>query len=140
MTRLAVACGAMTIGLIVLAVPRSAAHHSVAMYDLNTAKTINGTIARFRWINPHVYIHVLSDAADGQPAVEWVLEGSSPANMTRVGWTRNSLPVKARVQAEFNPIRDGSLTGLCRKFVLIDSGTEFRCVGAVAAGEKANLP
>jgi hypothetical protein len=139
MKKLAWVCGAMAL-FSALAVPSSVAHHSVAMYDLNTPKTIRGAVTRFRWVNPHVYVHVLSDAADGQPSVEWVLEGSSPANMTRVGWTRNSLTVKARVDAEFSPIRDGSLTGLCRRFVLVDSGVELKCIGALTAGEKANLP
>jgi hypothetical protein len=139
MTKLALVCGATTL-FSALAIHQSAAHHSVAMYDLNTPKTINGSITRFRWVNPHVYIHVLADGADGQPSVEWVLEGSSPANMTRVGWTRNSLQLNARVQAEFSPMRDGAPTGLCRRFVLAESGAELKCVGALTAGERANLP
>lgn len=35
---------------------RAAAHHSAAMYDDKKTITVVGTVRKFEWSNPHVYI------------------------------------------------------------------------------------
>ena len=61
----------------------SSAHHSFAMYDGAKQVTLKGTVKAFLWVNPHVRVIVAVDAAAGTPAVDWIIEMSSPGNMVR---------------------------------------------------------
>jgi len=40
------------------------AHHSPARYDLQTQRTVEGTIADYEWGNPHVYLSVRENGSD----------------------------------------------------------------------------
>ncbi len=62
------------------------AHHSGAMYDIGKRITIEGTVTRYDWANPHVYIYVEQTAPDGR-AIEWEIETFPPATMRRHGWS-----------------------------------------------------
>lgn len=131
--------GASIVGLVLLG-GYASAHHSTAMYDATKPLTLRGVVKQFRWINPHVFVFVSVEAPAGEEPPVWVFEASSPGNLTRLGWSRQSLPAGERVAVTFNPIRDGSNAGLCRKVDLLDKNMELTCAGAVNAGEKANLP
>jgi hypothetical protein len=41
------------------------AHHSVAMFDASQEILIEGTVARFDWVNPHMYLIVDTKGPDG---------------------------------------------------------------------------
>jgi len=89
------ACGALA-----LAAPRALAHHSPAAYDQETEITIEGTVVRYEWANPHVYLH-LRDATDD--ARVWVIESNTPTSLRRSGWSATSLVVGERVSIVANP-------------------------------------
>jgi hypothetical protein len=97
-----------TFGLIAaavaLATPASA-HHSGAMFDANTTLTIEGTVTRFNWANPHVYVFVEGPNPAGE-TVEWQLEADSTAIMVRDGWAPDTLVPGARVSVRANPDRN----------------------------------
>jgi len=80
-------------------------HHSGAMFDQTAIVTLEGTVSRFNWANPHVYIFVETSDASGQ-TVEWQLETDSTAIMTRDGWTPTTLTPGARVSVRANPDRN----------------------------------
>ena len=62
-------------------------HHSSSIYDAESVLTLQGTVLRYEWKNPHVYIYIeVEDEAGGQ-SVEWELEGGSTPLMSRGGWT-----------------------------------------------------
>src|SRR5690242_14991301 len=44
------------------------AHHSIAMFDQSKEILIEGTVARFDWVNPHMYLVVDTKGPDGKPA------------------------------------------------------------------------
>jgi len=79
------------------------AHHSPALYDVQSTVTLTGSVTEYEWGNPHVYIHV-RDAADG--ASVWEIEAGSPTVMERAGWTRESLRAGDQVIVEVNPTRN----------------------------------
>ena len=56
-------CSALALTAVTVA---AHAHHSGAMYDLSKQITIEGTVARYDWVNPHVYIYVEQTADDGR--------------------------------------------------------------------------
>lgn len=45
------------------------AHHSQSMFDTTQEILLEGTVARFDWVNPHMYLTVETKGPDGQPAL-----------------------------------------------------------------------
>jgi hypothetical protein len=97
------------------------AHHSFAMFDQQKVMTLNGTVKEFRWVNPHSAIFVKVDGSD-DPDKLWSVEMTSPSNLTRRGWTRDTLKPGDRISVEINPLRDGRHGGGFRSATLLDSG------------------
>ena len=102
----------------------AAAHHSAAAYDLEHPQTVGGTVRQVNWTNPHISFVVETDAKDDTPPETWVFEASSPAVLTRSGWTKRSLQVGDHATFNFAPLRDGRPGGLLRK-VTLQSGQEL---------------
>jgi hypothetical protein len=92
---------------IVCAVPASA-HHSFAMFDAGKTVTLSGTVKEFQWVNPHVLILVVTNAASNPQPVVWSIEATSPGILRRQGWKKDSLKSGNRVEIIGNPLRDGS--------------------------------
>jgi hypothetical protein len=90
---------------LLLASPAAMAHHSGAMFDQSTTLTLEGTVTRFNWSNPHVYIFVEASDAGGETK-EWQLETDSTAIMTRDGWTQSTLTAGMKVSVRANPDRN----------------------------------
>jgi hypothetical protein len=97
------------------------AHHSFAMFDPAKVVTLQGRVKEFRWVNPHVSLFV-DVAGPGGEAGLWSVELTSPGNLTRLGWSRQSLKAGDRVAVEVNPLRDGQHGGGFRKATLLDNG------------------
>ncbi len=81
------------------------AHHSMERFDTQQEVTIMGTITRYEWANPHVYVFVEATAPNGDKA-EWEIEGGPPAMMRRDGWSRETLKPGQVVTAIGNPGRN----------------------------------
>jgi hypothetical protein len=96
---------------LVVASPASA-HHGNIIFDLDRIVTLQGTVSRYVWRNPHVYVYVDVNDDTGQP-VEWQLEGDPTPIMTRSGWTPTVLapgdPVTVRVKPDRDPERPHAL-------------------------------
>ena len=93
------------------------AHHSFAMFDPAKVVTLQGKVKEFRWVNPHVSLFVDVAGPGGQAGV-WSVELTSPGNLTRLGWSRQSLKAGDQVSVEVNPLRDGQHGGGFRKATL----------------------
>ena len=87
---LRIASGTLLAAAAALMAPFSYAHHSSAMYDDQRTVTITGTVTKYEWSNPHVYIYVEQRADNGQ-GIEWEVEGSPPSILRRLGWTKDTL-------------------------------------------------
>src|SRR6188474_3230473 len=85
---------------LLLVAPTAFAHHSAAMFDATKTITLEGSIERYEWANPHVYIHLASSSGT------WVVEAGSPSMMERVGWTADSFAVGYVVSIDVNPTRN----------------------------------
>lgn len=134
--------GAVALVLALLGGAALRAHHSFAMYDQAKPISITGTVTQFRWINPHALLSVAVPADAGGTPPMWVLELSSPGNLTRAGWTRTSVNVNDRVEVSFYPMKDGSRGGACVKVTFLASGQSLDCLAgaAIRVGERPNLP
>ncbi len=100
------------------------AHHSFAMFDQSKTVTLKGVVKEFQWSNPHVVIWVYTAPASGPPEL-WSVELTSPGNLSRQGWSRQSLKAGDKVAVDIAPLRDGEHGGGFRQVVLTDTGQVF---------------
>ena len=85
------------------------AHHSYAMFDMQKTVTLQATVVRFKWQNPHAFIE--ADAAAPGGTERWSIEMTSPNNLAQEGWKRNSLKPGDRVTIFVHPLRTGARGG-----------------------------
>jgi hypothetical protein len=84
----------------------ASAHHSVSMFDTTQEILIEGTVARFDWVNPHMYLIVETKGPDGKPAlVEG--EGLGITQALVDGLSREALKPGTPVVMRANPNRGG---------------------------------
>ena len=116
--------------LCVLASTAAYAHHSfAAQYDSTKQVTLQGTISKVEWMNPHVYFYV--DVPDeAGTIVNWAVEGGAPNVLYREGWKPTSLKAGDRVTILGSLARDGSKQINALSFKLPDG----RCVFAGTSG------
>lgn len=106
------------------------AHHSfAAQYDSTKQVTLQGTISKVEWMNPHVYFYVDVPDDTGK-LVNWAVEGGAPNVLYREGWKPTSLKVGDRVSILGSLARDGSKQVNALSFKLPDG----RCVFAGTSG------
>ncbi len=84
------------------------AHHSFgAEFDINKTGTIDGTVAKFDWSNPHSFLYL--DAKDKKgTVVRWKFELGGPLTLTRMHWTRDSLKPGDRIKVYGFLAKDGT--------------------------------
>ena len=91
-------------GLFVLG--SASAHHSQSSFDASQEILIEGTVARFDWVNPHMYLIVETVGPDGEPAL---VEGEGVAITQALvdGLNREALQPGTPVVMRANPNRGG---------------------------------
>jgi hypothetical protein len=87
------------------------AHHSAAMYDDHKKVTVQGTVTKFEWSNPHVYVY-LEQTTDSGQRVTWEVECSPPSILRRLGWTQDTLHSGDVITISGKPARDGARKSL----------------------------
>jgi hypothetical protein len=85
------------------------AHHSYAMFDMQKTVTLQATVVRFKWQNPHAFIE--ADATSPSGTERWSIEMTSPNNLAQEGWKRTSLKQGDRVTIYVHPLRSGARGG-----------------------------
>jgi hypothetical protein len=86
------------------------AHHSAAMFDLEKKVHIEGTVKKFQFTNPHVWIHVSVSDEDGVEKA-WKVEALNPNSLKRKGWKRNSFKKGDKISISFYPAKSGAPKG-----------------------------
>jgi hypothetical protein len=93
--------GTTVLAAIVASAIQATAHHSNPLFfDMSKAITLEGTVLRVEWINPHVLLFLQSKDEKGELET-WVLHGRSLNNAVReVGSVKERLkpgtPISAR--------------------------------------------
>ena len=92
-----------------LAAPPALAHHSFAAeFDASKPVTLNGTITKVEWTNPHTWFYI--DVVQGGKTVNWAVEGGAPNVLYREGWRPNSLKAGDKVTITGSRAKDGTPT------------------------------
>jgi Family of unknown function (DUF6152) len=97
----------------------AAVHHSFAMFDNDHQVKVIGTVTKFQWTNPHVYIEL--DVADAKAAVKhWSIECASPGILNRIGWKFNMIKTGDELTVIVAPLRTGEPGALLKEVTLPD--------------------
>jgi hypothetical protein len=100
------------------------AHHSfAAQYDREKTVTLQGTVTRIEWTNPHIYFYLAVKDASGTAA--WAIEGGAPTSLYRAGWRRDSLKVGDTITVHGYLARDGTKLANMREAILPDGRQVF---------------
>jgi hypothetical protein len=121
------ALGLAGIAVCMSAVP-AFAHHSFSMFDAATSKTVEGTVKDFLWTNPHSWLLMMVNNAEGQQE-QWAIEMGGPQGLARQGWAPKTLTPGMKVKTVIHPLRDGSNGGQFMAVTLPD-GTQLGNVNA----------
>lgn len=82
------------------------AHHSQAMFDTSQEVVLKGTVARFDWVNPHMYLVIATTGPDGKP-VQIEGEGLGITQALVDGLERDALKPGTPIVMRANPNRGG---------------------------------
>ena len=91
----------------VLSVPLVIAHHGLARFDTTHIVTMQGTITKFEWINPHAYVYADITDQHGKTA-NWMLECGSLGMLSRFGWSPDTVKKGDKVTVHGFVAKDGS--------------------------------
>jgi hypothetical protein len=97
-------------GALVLTAGPTPAHHSFAMFDRDNQVDLEGVVQEFRFANPHTFIYLAVKLDDGS-TVTWSLEGQSPSQLVREGWTSRTLKPGDELRMRIAPLRSGAPGG-----------------------------
>ncbi len=105
--------GLLAVILLVVMAPPALSHHSFAMYDQTTTRTMTGKLTRYvPGANHAQLIFVVVDNAgnvvmkDGKP-LQWGVETGSAAAMSRMGVAPATFPEGTFFTVKMFPLRDG---------------------------------
>ena len=102
-------------GAVLLANTASAHHNMTAIFDFNDRVTLNGTLMKVDWRNPHTYLTI--DVKNTAGATEsWSAEGPSPSwfRIRDVGRADFEGNLGKTLVIEVSRARDHSPSGLIR--------------------------
>jgi hypothetical protein len=93
------------IGLLMAAAPAFAHHGFAAEFDRTRPLKLKGTVVKWEVTNPHSWIQMDAKGDDGK-VVTWMIEGGSPNNLYRLGFTKDSLPPGSEIVVDGYQAKD----------------------------------
>ena len=112
-------------GITLAPAPVSAHHAFAAEFDANQpVRFENATVTRMEWVNPHVWIHVDVELADGT-IEKWAIEAGTPNVLFRRGFTKETLLPGTAIVVDGYRSKDGSRRANGRDLTLPDGTTLF---------------
>jgi hypothetical protein len=121
-----------------VAIPASA-HHSAAAFDMSKQISLQGTVEKWLWANPHSWLYVRVEKADGSQEV-WGFEGGSTGMLARTGWNAADMKPGDKVTVTAAPERSGNHIGLLNQVQLASGRVLKGGAGAPPPGAAPGAP
>ena len=100
------------------------AHHSQSQFEPDATISIEGTLTKGSWANPHTLFILQGKKVGGTDAAqEWTVEGPSPRQLESKGWGRDVSKPGDKLTFEGRPRRDGQPELLLLSVTLADGKT-----------------
>jgi hypothetical protein len=112
------------VGLLLAAAPAWAHHAFAAEFDQSRPLKLKGTVVKWEVTNPHSWIHMDVKGDDGK-VVTWMIEGGSPNNLYRLGFTKDSLPPGSEIVVEGYQAKDLSTRAVGKSVTFADGRKLF---------------
>jgi hypothetical protein len=113
------------LGVVLLAAAPAWAHHAFAAeFDQTRPLKLKGTVVKWEVTNPHSWIYMDVKGDDGK-TVTWMIEGGSPNNLYRLGFTKDSLPPGAEIMVEGYQAKDRSTRAVGKNVTFSDGRKLF---------------
>jgi len=109
--RISSTVAAVVIAALISGAAVVSAHHSFAVFDMTAQKSIEGTVKKVDWTNPHVWVWV-DVPTTGGASETYGFEGMSPNFLARRGWSRTTLQTGMKVTVQYRPMKDGKAGGM----------------------------
>jgi len=115
------------LAVVAAGISQVGAHHSASMFDVMRTEMLKGKVVELRWVNPHVTLSVKGTLKSSEAPAEWLMETTSPGNLTRVGgWQRDTVKPGDAVEVVFHPLRQpGKRHGLLRQLTTLSNGEVY---------------
>lgn len=110
-------------GLLATA-PAAYAHHSQSQFEPELTVSVEGTLTKASWSNPHtLFILQGKKVGTSDAAQEWTIEGPTPRQLEAKGWGRAVSKAGDKLTFEGRPRRDGQPELLLLSVTLADGKT-----------------
>lgn len=97
-------------------------HHAFASeFDINKPVSLTGPVTKMEWTNPHAWIFVESEDANGN-VQDWAVELVGINDLLRLGWGRDKVQVGDIVSVEGFGARNGTNTANAASVRLTETG------------------
>ena len=107
--------------IVVASAATARAHHSQTQYDINQTVTVEGTLTKGSWRNPHALFLVQGKRVGSTDAAEeWTIEGPSFRQLESKGWGPMVSKAGDKLVVEGHPRRDGQRELLLLSVTLAD--------------------
>jgi hypothetical protein len=125
------------LGLFVAVAPIWAHHAFAQEFDEKKPITLKGTVTKWELINPHSWIHLAVKNSDGS-VTDWMIEGGSPNNLFRLGFTKESLPAGTEIVVEGYQAKDGANRAVGKNLTFAATGKRL-FLGGSAPGANGDI-
>ena len=127
---LAAGATVLAIGLLTSAVPVVAHHASTAFYDATKKVEVQGPVTKFLFKNPHAFLYFNATDDKGE-TIEWQIELGAPLNLSRTGWTPDTLKPGMVIKVAGQPSRAEGSHGICCATITRPDGSPIVAGGRV---------
>jgi Family of unknown function (DUF6152) len=110
--------------LLLTAAPAPAHHAFGSEFDVEKPLRLQGTVTVMEWVNPHSWIHI-DVKGGGEGTVNWMVEGGSPNQLLRLGFTKNALVPGMEIVVTGFQAKDGTHKAVGRELTFADGRKLF---------------